>query len=290
VGIWTAVFDGLPAAQVLELGSELDELGYGSLWFGEAYGGESLTTATMLASETRSTIIGTGIANIYARGAMATAAAARTIHALSGGRFVLGLGVSHQPLVERDRKMTYAPPVAAMGDYLDGLEQAPYFGANAEMPPIVLAALGPQMLALARDRVAGAHPYLVTPEHTHRARDILGQGPVLVVEQAVVLHEKHDEALRRAHEHLNIYTGLPNYRNNWLREGFSEDDFVRGGSDKLAHALVAIGDDGDVLRKVADHLEAGADHVCLQVLGADLAEAPTAQWRSLAPAIADLTT
>jgi probable F420-dependent oxidoreductase len=288
VGIWTAVFDALPATQVRELGSELDELGYGSLWFGEAYGGESLTTATMLASATGSIVVGTGIANIYARGPMATAAAARTIHALSSGRFVLGLGVSHQPLVERDRKMVYGPPVAAMGDYLDGLEQAPYFGANDQMPPIVLAALGPQMLALARDRVAGAHPYLVTPDHTHRARAALGQGPLLVVEQAVVLNEERDEALRRAHEHLNIYTGLPNYRNNWLREGFSEDDFVRGGSDKLAHAVVAIGDEAALLRKIADHLEAGADHVCLQFLGANLAEAPSTQWRSLAPAIGAL--
>lgn len=176
-GIWTAVFDGLPVTQVLELGSELDELGYGSLWFGEAYGGESLTTATMLASATRSTVIGTGIANIYARGPMATAAAARTIHALSGGRFVLGLGVSHRPMVERDRKMVYAPPLTAMGDYVDGLEQAPYFGANDQRPPIVLAALGPQMLALARDRVAGAHPYLVTPDHTLRAREVRGTSP-----------------------------------------------------------------------------------------------------------------
>jgi probable F420-dependent oxidoreductase len=288
VGIWTAVFDALPAAQVLELGSELDELEYGSLWFGEAYGGESLCTASMLASATGSIVIGTGIANIYARGAMATAAASRTIRALSGDRFVLGLGVSHQALVERDRKMVYAPPVTAMGDYLDGLEHAPYFGANDQMPPIVLAALGPQMLGLARDRVAGAHPYLVTPEHTHHARTTLGQGPVLVVEQAVVLNEESDEALRRAHEHLNIYTGLPNYRNNWLREGFSEDDIVRGGSEKLAHALVAIGDEAAVLRKITDHLDAGADHVCLQFLGASLAEAPTAQWRALAPAIAGL--
>jgi probable F420-dependent oxidoreductase len=288
VGIWTAVFDALPAARVLELGAELDELDYGSLWFGEAYGGESLTTATMLAGATRSIVIGTGIANIYARGPMATAAASRTIHALSGGRFVLGLGVSHQPLVERDRKMVYAPPVTAMGEYLDGLEQAPYFGANDQMPPVVLAALGPQMLALARDRVAGAHPYLVTPEHTHRAREVLGEGPFLVVEQAVVLNEEGDEALRRAHEHLNIYTGLPNYRNNWLREGFSENDFVRGGSARLAHALVAIGDEETVLRKVADHLEAGADHVCLQFLGAGLDQAPSAQWRALAPAIGEL--
>jgi probable F420-dependent oxidoreductase len=282
------VLDALPASQALELGSELDDLGYGSLWFGEAYGGESLTTATMLAGATRTIVIGTGIANIYARGPMATAAGARTIHALSAGRFVLGLGVSHRPLVERDRKMAYAPPVAAMSDFLDGMEQAPYLGANVELPPIVLAALGPRMLMLSRDRTAGAHPYLVTPDHTQLAREILGKDPLLVVEQAAVLNQESREALRRAHEHLDIYTGLPNYRNNWLREGFSDDDLVRGGSDKLAHALVAIGDEGAITKKVNDHLDAGADHVCLQVLGANLAEPPLAEWRSLARALAEV--
>ena len=283
------MLDLLPVSRVLELGSELDDLGYGSLWFGEAYGGESLTTATMLAGATRSIVIGTGIASIYARGPMATAAGARTVHALSMGRFVLGLGVSHQPLVERDRKMAYVPPVAAMRGYLDGIDSAPYLGANVELPPIVLAALGPQMLRLSRERAAGAHPYLVTPEHTHRARDALGQPSLLVVEQAVVLNQERDEALRRAHGHLDIYTGLANYRNNWLREGFSEEDFVRGGSDRLAQALVVIGDEEAVLQKVNDHLDAGADHVCLQVLGANLAEAPFAEWRLLAPALTGVT-
>jgi probable F420-dependent oxidoreductase len=289
VGVWTSVLDLLPVSRVLDLASELDHLGYGSLWFGEAYGGESLTTSTMLAGATRSIVIGTGIASMYARGPMATAAGARTVQALSAGRFVLGLGVSHQPLVERDRKMAYAPPVVAMREYLDGIEQAPYFGANVELPPIVLAALGPKMLRLSRERAAGAHPYLVTPEHTHRAREVLGDHSLLVVEQAVVLNQEREEALRRTHEHLDIYTGLANYRNSWLREGFSEEDLVRGGSDNLAQALVAIGDEEAVLQKVDDHLDAGADHVCLQVLGANLAEAPLAEWRLLAPALTEVT-
>jgi probable F420-dependent oxidoreductase len=285
VGIWTGVLDAMPVSQTLEVAGELDDLGYGSLWFGEAYGGESFTTSMLLASATRSIVIGTGIANIYARGPMATAAAARTTHAFSNGRFVLGLGVSHQPLVERDRKMVYAPPVAAMREYLDGIEHATYLGANAEMPPIVLAALGPRMLELSRDRTAGAHPYLVTPEHTRLARETLGGDSILVVEQAVVLNQEREESLRRSHEYLNIYTGLPNYRNNWVREGFTEEDFVRGGSDKLADALVAMGDEEAVLQKVNDHLDAGADHVCVQVLGVNLAEVPLAEWRSLAVAL-----
>jgi probable F420-dependent oxidoreductase len=184
--------------------------------------------------------------------------------------------------------MVYAPPLAAMSEYLDGLEHAPYFGGNEEMPPIVLAALGPRMLTLSRDRAAGAHPYLVTPDHTRTAREILGNGPLLVVEQAAVLNESREESLRRAHEHLSIYTGLPNYRNNWLREGFTDDDLVRGGSDKLADSLVAIGNEEAVLERVTEHLDAGADHVCAQFLGADMAEAPLLQWRSMAAAIADM--
>jgi probable F420-dependent oxidoreductase len=289
VGIWTAVFDALPASDVLDVGSELQELGYGSIWFGEAYGGESLTTATMLAFATQEIVIGTGIANIYARGAMATAAGARTIHALSEGRFILGLGVSHQPLVERDRKSIYASPLASMTNYLDGIEQAPYFGPNSELPPIVLAALGPKMLRLSSDRTAGAHPYLVTPEHTHLARETIGGDALLVVEQAVVLNQGTEEALRRAHEHLSIYTGLQNYRNNWLREGFSDVDLVRGGSDRLAGALIAMGDEDVLLAKVKTHIDAGADHVCLQFLGGDLSEVPLAEWRSFGSVLATVS-
>jgi probable F420-dependent oxidoreductase len=289
VGIWTAVFDALPATEVLDVGSELEKLGYGSIWFGEAYGGESLTTATMLAFATQEIVIGTGIANIYARGAMATAAGARTIHALSEGRFILGLGVSHQPLVERDRKSTYRSPLASMADYLDDIEQAPYFGPNSELPPIVLAALGPKMLRVSSDRTAGAHSYLVTPEHTHLARETIGDDALLVVEQAVVLNQGTEEALRRAHEYLSIYTGLENYRSSWLREGFSEEDLVRGGSDRLADALVAMGDEEVLLAKVKAHLDAGADHVCLQFLGADLAEVPFTEWRSFGSVLAKLS-
>jgi probable F420-dependent oxidoreductase len=281
------VLDAIPASLTLDVASELDDLGYGSMWFGEAYGGESFTTAMLLASATSSLIIGTGIANIYARGPMATAGAARTTHAFSKGRFILGLGVSHQPLVESGRKMVYSPPITAMREYLDGIERATYLGANADLPPIVLAALGPKMLELSRDRTAGpsVHPYLMTPAHTHLAREILGEDSLLVVVQAVVLNQDREEALRRAHDNLSIYTELPNYRNHLLREGFSEQDLVPGGSDNLADALVAMGDESAVLKKVNDHLETGADHVCVQVLGSNLADVPLTEWRSLAAAL-----
>ena len=209
------------------------------------------------------------------------------IESLAPGRFVLGLGVSHRPAVEGARKTPYLPPVEAMTSYLDDLADALYLGADPILPPIVLAALGPKMLGLARDRTAGAHSYLVTPAHTASARATLGDEPLLVVEQAVVLDQGREEALRRAHAHLNIYTGLPNYRNSWLRQGFAEEDLVRGGSERLADALVVQGDVDTVLVRVREHLDAGADHVLLQVLGTNLAEVPMPEWRALAPALAE---
>lgn len=286
IGLWTGALDGLPVGAVVDTAAELDEAGYGSLWFGEAYGRESTTTALLLARSSRSLVIGTGIANIYARGAMALAGAARLVEAAAPGRFVLGLGVSHQPLVERDRKATYASPLSAMSGYLDELAGAPYLGADAVLPPVVLAALGPQMLALARDRAAGAHPYLVTPEHTRTAREVLGPDALLVVEQAAVLDQDRTETLRRAREHLSIYTGLANYRNSWRRLGFDDTDVVRGGTERLADALVVGGGEERVLSRAQEHLDAGADHVCLQMLGSDFLTAPVEDWRRLASAVA----
>lgn len=282
IGVWTSTFDLLPAARPLDIAAELDELGFGSLWFGEAYGRESLTLASVLLAATKRAVIGTGIANIYARGAMATSAAARLNAALAPGRFVLGLGVSHQPLVERDRGEQYRPPLQAMRRYLDALEAAPYLGPDEVRPPVVLAALGPKMLDLAAARTAGAHPYLVTPEHTAQARERLGPDALLVVEQAVALVDDPDEAMRRAHEHLSIYTGLPNYTANWRRLGFSDDDFIRGGSERLARALVAMGDTEAIADRTREHLDAGADHVCLQALGTSLTDVPEAAWLELA--------
>jgi probable F420-dependent oxidoreductase len=284
-GLWTGALESLPGPAACEAVAELDELGYGSLWFGEAYGREAFSTAQAYLAATRRMVVGTGIANIYGRGAMTTNGAIRLIESLSPGRFVAGLGVSHKPLVERDRKETYLPPVQAMTDYLDALDSAPYFGADDVRPPIVLAALGPKMLGLARDRAAGAHPYLVTPEHTASARATTGSDPLLIVEQAVVLGQDREEWLRRAHDHLTIYSGLPNYRNNWLRQGFSEDDLVKGGSDRLADALVVQGDEEAIVDRVRAHLDAGADHVLLQVLGTDLGHVPMEAWRVLAPAL-----
>ena len=285
VGLWTGALDALPLAAALEQVAELDEQGWGALWFGEAYGREALTAAALYLGASRRMAVATGILNIHARDAMATAAAARTLAAAYDGRFVLGLGVSHRPLVERLRGHEYGPPLSAMRSYLEALAGATYAVAGAEpMPTTVLAALGPKMLALAGEQADGAHPYLVTPEHTAQARAILGPDKVLAVEQAVVLDDDVDQWRRRAHWHLEIYTGLPNYRLSWQRLGFGEADWVRGGSDRLKEALVTRGIEAARAR-VRAHLDAGASHVCVQVLGADAVDVPVLDWRRLAPAL-----
>ncbi|KQU03360.1 LLM class F420-dependent oxidoreductase [Rhodococcus sp. Leaf7] len=294
IGLWTGTLDGVPVTDVTDVVRQVEQQGWHSLWFGEAYGREALTAAQLYLGATSSLVVGTGIASIYARDAVATASAARTLHAVSGGRFVLGLGVSHAPLVERMRGHLYAKPVAAMREYLDALDAAPAAVAGEEEnPPRLLAALGPKMIELSRDRTAGAHPYLVTPEHTSMAREILDAGdsehrPELVVEQAAVVDPAadSDESVwsERAHAHLNIYTGLPNYRNNWERLGFGQDDFVRGGSAKLADAMVTRGLEATT-RRVQEHIDAGATSVVVQVLGARMDVPPVGDWARLAGAL-----
>ena len=282
VGIWTAALDALEVPAARDAVAALDAQGWGALWTGEAYGREAFTAASLYLSASERLVVGTGIASIYGRDAVSASSAARTLGAAFPGRFVLGLGVSHAPLVERMRGHQYGRPLAAMREYLDALDAAPYAAAGGqEPPPRVLAALGPKMLELARDRAQGAHPYLVTPEHTAGAREVLGQGPLLVVEQAVVLGDDEDEWRRRAHAHLEIYTGLPNYRASWVRQGFDEGDFPRGGSERLKAAMVTRGRDAAVER-VQQHLAAGASHVCVQVLGADVFTAPQDDWAALA--------
>jgi probable F420-dependent oxidoreductase len=287
-GVWTGALDALDPAAAADQVAALDEQGWDALWFGEAYGREAFTAAALYLGASRRLAVATGIASIYGRDAVAANGAGRLLEALHPGRFVLGLGVSHAPLVERMRGHSYGKPLTAMREYLDAMDAAPYLAAGANhAPPRVLAALGPGMLALARDHTSGAHPYLVTPEHTAAAREVLGEGPLLAVEQSVVLTDDPEVVRERAHWHLEIYTGLPNYRNSWLRQGFSEEDFVRGGSDRLKQALVVSGERA-ILDRVRAHLDAGADHVCLQVLGADAASVPADDWARLAPVIATL--
>jgi probable F420-dependent oxidoreductase len=286
VGLWTGTLEMLPPNRVREVVAELDAQGWGGLWFGEAYGREAFTNAAMLLGASSRMTVATGIANIYGRDAMAMAGAAKTVAAQFPGRFIAGLGVSHAPLVERMRGHEYAGPVATMRAYLSAMAQAPFIAAPPEIePPIVLAALGPKMLELAAEQTAGVHPYLVTPAWTARTREIVGPDAEVAVMHAVALTDDEEVWRSRAHSFLEIYTGLPNYRNSWLRQGFEESDFVRGGSERLKEAMVVRGDEAAVAAAVQAHLDAGASHVCLQVLGSDTVTAPVADWATLAPAL-----
>ena len=286
VGLWTTVTESLEPQKSQELAAEIESLGYSALWIPEAWGREALSNASMLLSATTRIAIATGIANIWARDAVSAMNAAKTLTSMSHDRFVLGLGVSHQPLVERLRGHHYERPLAAMANYLQAMDEAPMFAPESGARVArVLAALGPKMLELARDATDGAHTYLVTPEHTALARTLLGD-KFLAVEQALVLGQNREEFLSRAHAHLEIYTGLANYRASWRRLGFGDEDFVRGGSERLCDAMVLHGDEDAVLARVNEHRQAGADHVCLQFLGDDLASVPLQEWRRVSVALA----
>ncbi len=291
VGVWTTALDAVVPAQASEYAAELEALGFGSLWFGEAYGREAFTNASLLLGASERLVIGTGIANIYGRDAVTGNAAGRTLHAAYPGRLVVGWGISHGPIVERMRGHSYGKPVTTMREYLQAIDTAPFFAAGGETaPPRVLAALRPKMLELSGTLADGAHTYLVTAEHTRRARELLGDKPVLCVEQAVVLTEDREEFLSRAHWHLEIYTGLPNYRGSWETQGFGQEDFGRGGSERLKEAMVVWGNLDAIVTRVREHLDAGADHVLIQALGANTFEVPADQWRALAPALTTLET
>jgi len=286
IGIWTFTFENCPAAKAQETAAELEQLGYGAIWFGEAFGREALSNAGLLLAATKKIVIATGIANIYARDAVAMAAGQKTLSEAYPGRFVLGLGVSHVPLVEQLRGHRYEKPVATMRAYLDAMDQAPYRSPAPAVKPVrMLAALGPKMLELAAQRTDGAHPYNTNPEHTAQARAILGRGPKLCPEQAVVLETDAATARAIGREFLALYLTLPNYTNNFLRLGFSEADFQNGGSDRLIDAIIAWGDLEQIRNRVRAHHAAGADHVCIQVLTKDPKALPLKEWRELSAAL-----
>jgi probable F420-dependent oxidoreductase len=283
-GIWTHALDMQPVARAQELVGELESLGYGAVWIPEAVGREALTSSALLLAGGERIVVATGIANLWARDAMAMAAGQKTITSAYPDRFLLGIGVSHQPAVEGLRGHTYERPVATMRAYLDAMDSALFFAAPPPTEPVrVLAALGPKMLALAAERAAGSHPYFVPPEHTARAREVLGPDRLLLPEQAVVLDADPTRAREVARAHMATYLTLPNYTNNLRRLGWSDDDLAPPGSDRLVDAIVAWGDEDAVARRVAEHRAAGADHVCIQVLDADMRALPLEGWRRLAP-------
>jgi probable F420-dependent oxidoreductase len=265
VGVWLGGY-GFPATDDRSNATEIERLGYSALWFGEAPGGkEAFTRAATLLAATESLVIGTGIASIWGRDPLNTASAIRTVAEAFPGRFVAGLGVSHPPAVEA-RGAAYRAPRAVMRDYLAAMDSWSHLSPEpVEQAPIVLAALRSRMLELARDAADGAHPYFVPVEHTRRARDILGPGKLLVPELAVVLENDADEARRLARQHTgSFYLSAPNYVENLRWLGFDDDDLAGAGSDALVDAIVAWGDEAAIVARIHEHLEAGADHICLQ--------------------------
>jgi len=267
LGVWTWL-DGLPAPDAAAFARDLEQWGYGALWVPEAVGRHPFALLGFLAAHTERLGLATGIANIYARDAVTTRHAHETLNELSGGRFVLGLGVSHSHLVEGVRGHAYSPkPVTTMREYLDAMDRALYRGAEAEREgPVLLAALRRNMLRLAAERSAGAHPYFVPPEHTARAREILGPDAVLAPEQKVLLCTEPSTARAVARAAMKIYTGLPNYQRNLAWLGFDERDWSGDASDRLVDAIVAWGDEDALRARIQAHFDAGADHVCIQPL------------------------
>ncbi|MCV7258415.1 LLM class F420-dependent oxidoreductase [Mycobacterium shimoidei] len=278
VGIWSSQLRYGDSAESAEAAAELEELGFTALWIPDVGGKPVLDRVDRLLAATKRTTIATGILNLWMHSAAEVAASYAALTAAHGERFLLGIGVSHAPLIDAAEPGRYRKPLATTASFLDGLDAAeqPVPAENR-----VLAALGPKMLALAASRTRGAHPYLTTPDHTATAREALGEGPLLLPEQTVILCESADEARAIGTDWLRSYLALPNYANNLLRIGFSPDDLTQV-SNRLFDAIIAWGDEQTVMRRVNEHHAAGADHVCVQVLLADPKTFPRQQWRRLA--------
>lgn len=263
LGVWY-FFDGMSSPDAATAAQRIESLGYGTLWIPETVGKSPVVTASWLLANTTALNIATGIINIYHREPGVTMAAQKSLAEQSGGRFLLGMGVSHKPLVEGVRGLEYGPPVATMRAYLEGMKAAPYNGfAPAEEPKTVIAALGPKMLELAATACDGAHPYFSSPDHTRMAREIMGPDAMLCVEQKVILETDPAKARELAKPVAQIYQGLPNYRNNWLRMGLTEDD-INSLSDRFIDTTFAWGDADAIKARISEHMDAGATHVCVQ--------------------------
>ncbi|HMD67047.1 MAG TPA: TIGR03620 family F420-dependent LLM class oxidoreductase [Stellaceae bacterium] len=275
LGVWVGM-DGMSAASAADFVRRVEERGYGVLWIPEGRGRNALVHASWLLSHTKRLIVATGIANIYARDAMATASGQRALAEQSGGRFLLGLGVSHRPMVEGLRGHSYGRPVATMRGYLQAMREAPYAAPELpEKPLTVVAALGPRMMALSGELADGAHPYNTTPEHTAQARTILGRGKLLCPEVWVLLETDRTKARSAARQALSRYLQLENYVNGWRRQGFGDDDLAGEGSDRFLDAMVAWGDEGAIRARIQQHWDAGADHVCIQSISPQGSREPT---------------
>ncbi|HJM97471.1 MAG: TIGR03620 family F420-dependent LLM class oxidoreductase [Acidimicrobiales bacterium] len=262
-GIWFPT-DGMESEKAIEFVKEIESLGYSTLWIPETTGRDPFAHIAMLLENTTEIVFATGIANIYHRHPGSMRQAASTLAEQSKGRFILGLGVSHEPLVSGLRQLEYLKPIEAMRAYLEQMNMSPYSSRPPEKQPIcLLAALGPRMLELSAELADGAHPYWTNPEHTQQARKIIGDEKLLCVEQKVVITTNQEIAYGAAKESLRIYANLPNYRNNWKRLGFTDED-IDEPSSQFIDTFVAWGSLEKIEDRISSHYDAGADHVCLQ--------------------------
>lgn len=269
LGVWTW-FDHLGGDDAVSMVRRIEDWGYSALWMPEAVGKDPFSQIGYFAAITDEIIFATGIANIYARDPMSMKSIHKTLSLLAPNRFVLGIGVSHSHLVSGQRGHEYKKPISMMEAYLDKMDQSLYMGKEPQSDaPIVVAALREKMLRLSAARTRGAHPYLVPPEHTRRARQILGTGPWLCPEQMVLLETDAHKAREICRRNLKNYLVLPNYRNNLIDLGFEEGDFNDGGSDQLVDSIVAWGNEQAIYDRIEAHWQAGADHVCIQPFRVD---------------------
>lgn len=284
VGVWIGGMLAVDAEHERAAAGRIEALGYGSLFTGEVVGGkEAFAHQGLLLASTERMVIGTGIANVWARHPATMAGGAATLGDAYPGRFILGIGVSHAPVVEHSGQR-YDKPIGHMAGYLDAMDASVGMVPRPALPvPRLLAALRPRMLALSRDRSDGAHPYFVPVSHTPIARGILGPDKLLIPEQAVVLSSHPDQARSISRRYMARYLELPNYVNNLMTLGYTDDDLSDGGSDRLVDAIVARGDEAAIARRVQEHLDGGADHVVIQPLGP--LDAVLDQLDELAPAL-----
>jgi probable F420-dependent oxidoreductase len=274
LGVWSIGIRQVADPAVPAAAAELERLGYGTIWFSGGSGTRGFDIAQVLAQATDRIAVATGITSIWATTAEQSAAGFGQLERVAPGRFLLGLGVSHAPMVNHGAPGRYRQPLRAMTGYLGELTAVP-------RDRRVVAALGPKMLHLAQRESAGTHPYLVTPAMTAAIRAQLAPGTLVAVEQGVVLEADPARARAVAREHLSGYLKLPNYVNNWLRYGYQPEDVEAGGSDRLVDDLVAWGDVAAVGDRIRAHYAAGADHVCVQVLGGT-GPVPLPEWRAIA--------
>ena len=288
IGLWTADFDLQPMAKAQEAIAQVEEMGYGAVWVPEAVIREPFASTALLLSATKKLVLATGIASLHARTAQTMQAGWKTLTEAFPDRFLLGIGVSHAPMVQGVHKGNYDKPYSTMVEYLDAMDNGIFFGAApTTAPQRVLAALGPKMLKLAAERGAGAHPYFTPVEHTAFARETMGANALLAPELAVVLETDAAKAREIARKYMTTYTRLPNYTNNLKRFGFTEDEITKQ-EDRLVDAIVAWGSLDTVVAAVKGHLDAGADHVCIQVLTDKTGTLPMREWQELADATRSL--